>query len=226
MICPESLREIGDYAFKGCANLQKIYLNEGLESIGMDAFIDTGLKEIVLPSTLSDISLTPFECKMNVNVLNDDFSSDDGVLYNEDKTTLILYPRKVIQKKIEISDSVTRIEAYAFENNEAEEIVIPEDIEEFENDIFSGCENLKTLTIKEGYPKLINIKDETFDGFEIEDCVLRVPFDSLSDYMEDERFKDFKYITAIEGSRCLRFFLSPLKLFTTQHFPDVQTFLI
>ena len=205
VVCPKSLREIGDYAFKGCANLQKIYLNEGLESIGMDAFIDTGLKEIVLPSTLSDISLTPFECKMNVNVLNDDFSSDDGVLYNEDKTTLILYPRKVIQKKIEITDSVTRIEAYAFENNEAEEIVIPEDIEELENDIFSGCENLKTLTIKEGYPKLINIKDETFDGFEIEDCVLRVPFDSLSDYMEDERFKDFKYITAIEGSRCLRY---------------------
>ena len=205
VVCPESLREIGDYAFKGCANLQKIYLNEGLESIGMDAFIDTGLKEIVLPSTLSDISLTPFECKMNVNVLNDDFSSDDGVLYNEDKTTLILYPRKVIQKKIEISDSVTRIEAYAFENNEAEEIVIPEDIDELENDIFSGCENLKTLTIKEGYPNLINIKDETFDGFEIEDCVLRVPFDSLSDYMEDERFKDFKYITAIEGSRCLRY---------------------
>ncbi len=205
VICPESLREIGDDAFKGCVNLQKIDLNEGLKSIGMDAFIDTGLKEIVLPSTLSDISLTPFECRMNVNVLNDYFSSYDGILYNEDETTLILYPRKEIQKKIEISDSVTHIEAYAFENNEAEEIVIPEDINTLENDIFSGCENLKTLTIKEYYPDLINIKDDTFDGFEIENCVLRVPFDSLSDYMKDERFKDFKYITAIEGSRCLRY---------------------
>ncbi len=205
VICPESLRGIGEKAFKGCINLQTIEFNEGLESIGMDAFIDTSLKQVEVPSTLSEISFTPFECRIKVNVLNDYFSDINGVLYNEDATTLILHPRKICGKIIEIPDSVTRIESYAFENNEADEIIIPKDIEELEDSLFSGCENLETLTLKADYPNFINIKDDTFDNFEVENCVLRVPFDSLSDYMEDERFKDFKYITAIEGSRCLKY---------------------
>lgn len=204
VICPESLREIGENAFKGCINLQKIEFNEGLDSIDMGAFVDTGLKGVVLPSTLS-YTFNSFECRMRVNELNEYFSDIDGVLYNEDATKLILHPRKIKLKIIEIPDSVTSIDAYAFENNEAEEIIIPKDIDVLDDAVFSGCTNLKTLTIKADYPDFIDIKDDTFEEFEVENCVLRVPFDSLSEYMKDERFKDFKYITAIEGSRCLQY---------------------
>ena len=49
------------------------------------------------------------------------------------------------------------------------------------------------------------IQESVFEYFEVENCVLRVPFDALSEYSSDVRFKDFKYITAIEGSRCLRY---------------------
>ena len=205
VICPESLREIGDYAFKGCINLQKIEFNEGLESIGIGAFVDTALNGVALPSTLSYISFYAFECMMSVNAHNNYYSDIDGVLYNEDATKLILYPRNLIRKIIEIPESVTSIDLYAFEKNEAEEIIIPKDLDELEDAAFSGCENLRTLTIKVNYPDFIDIKDDAFEDFEVENCVLRVPFDSLSDYMKDERFKDFKYITAIEGSRCLKY---------------------
>ena len=205
VICPESLREIGDYAFKGCINLQKIEFNEGLESIGIGAFVDTALNGVALPSTLSYISFYAFECMMSVNAHNNYYSDIDGVLYNEDATKLILYPRNLIRKIIEIPESVTSIDLYAFEKNEAEEIIIPKDLDELEDAAFSGCENLRTLTIKVNYPDFIDIKDDAFEDFEVENCVLRVPFNSLSDYMKDERFKDFKYITAIEGSRCLRY---------------------
>lgn len=205
VICPKSLQEIGDNAFEACINLHKIEFNEGLESIGMSAFVDTGLKGVVLPSTLSDISFNSFECRMSVNAHNVFYSDIDGVLYNDDATKLILHPRKIKQEIIEIPDSVTSIEAYAFENNEAEEIIIPNDIDELDDAVFSGCDNLRTLTIKADYPDIINIKDDTFEDFEVENCVLRVPFDSLSEYKKDERFKDFKYITAIEGSRCLQY---------------------
>lgn len=212
VICPESLREIGDYAFKGCINLQKIEFNEGLDSIGVGAFVDTGLKGVILPSTLSYISFYSFECRMSVYALNDYYSDINGVLYNEDATKLILHPRKIIQEIIEIPDSVTSIDVYAFENNEAKEIIIPKDIDELEEAIFSGCDNLRTLTIKADYPDFIDIKDDTFEDFEVEKCVLRVPFDSLSEYMKDERFKDFKYITAIDGSRCLKYSDSGLEI--------------
>lgn len=205
VICPDSLREIGDRAFIGCRNLYDITLNTGLHSIGMEAFFNTGMGGVELPYTLKEISLTPFECEMHVHVLNPYFADISGVLYDHEEESLILYPRKSIEKHIVIPDTVIRIEAYAFENNKAEEIVIPEEIEELEEHLFNGCQNLKTILIKSTAPEFIDIHEDAFRGFEVEKCVLRVPFDSLSEYKKDERFNDFKYITAIEGSRCLKY---------------------
>ena len=206
VVFPDSLREIGDHAFWGCKNLSSIKLNEGIFSIGLEAFIETNLQEVEIPETLEELGLTPFDCKMKVDILNDNYSSDiNGILYNGDETSLILYPRKVHEEEIEVQDCVTCIESYAFENNVAAEIIIPEYIEELQNSLFSGCQNLVTLTIKSYSPEDIEVDEEAFKGFEVENCVLCVPFDALADYKSDERFKDFKYITAIEGSRCLMY---------------------
>lgn len=206
VVFPDSLREIDDYAFKGCKNLREIELNEGIISIGLEAFLDTALQEVKLPETLEEIGLTPFDCKTKVDVLNDYFSSDiNGVLYNADETSLILFPRKVHEDIIEVLDFVTCIESYAFENNVATEIILPEDIEELQNKIFYGCQNLRTLIIKSDSPENIDIDDEAFKGLEVEKCVLRVPFNALAKYKRYEIFNDFRYITAIEGSRCLMY---------------------
>lgn len=206
VVFPDSLREIGDHAFWGCKNLNMVKFNEGLTRIGLEAFIETLLQEVELPETLEELGLTPFDCKMKVDILNDNYSSDiNGVLYNADETSLILYPRKVHEETIEVPDCVTCIESYAFENNEATEIILPEGTEELLNELFSGCQNLVTLTIKSYSPKNIEVDEDAFKGFEVENCVLRVPFAALAEYKDDERFKNFKYITAIEGSRCLMY---------------------
>lgn len=205
-IFPTTLREIGNFAFRGCKNLHSINFKEGIVSIGVDAFIGTALQEVSLPQSLKEIDLTPFECRMKVDNLNDYFSSDiNGALYNAEETSLILYPRKGYEETIEIPDMVTCIESYAFENNKASEIILPEDLEELQNKVFYGCENLRTLTLKTASPSDIVIDNETFKGFEVEKCILRVPFDSLSDYINDERFGGFSYITDIEGSICLKY---------------------
>ena len=186
--------------------MHSINFKEGIVSIGVDAFIGTALQEVRLPQSLKEIDLTPFECRMKVDNLNDYFSSDiNGALYNAEETSLILYPRKGYEETIEIPDMVTCIESYAFENNKASEIILPEDLEELQNKVFYGCENLRTLTLKTASPSDIVIDNETFKGFEVEKCILRVPFDSLSDYINDERFGGFSYITDIEGSICLKY---------------------
>ncbi|MBO5632097.1 MAG: leucine-rich repeat domain-containing protein, partial [Aeriscardovia sp.] len=206
VVCPDSLREIGNYAFWGCKNLKEIKFNEGLTSIGVEAFIYTDLGSVDLPSTLNFLDWTPFECKMNVHYLSENFYSDiNGVLFSADETSLILYPRKVHEESIEVPETVTRIESYAFERNTAKEIVIPEGVHELQGNLFSGCQNLRTITLCSTLPSLIMIDKESFKGFEVENCVLRVPFDALCEYKNDKRFKDFKYITAIEGSRCLQY---------------------
>lgn len=205
VICPKSLKEIGDRAFIGCANLSSIMLNEGLLSIGFEAFIDTNLKSVELPSTLNHMGLTPFECPMKVLANNSNYSDIDGVLYNKKQTTLILYPRRKVKETIVIPEGVSRIETYAFENNKAEEIIIPETIHNLEGNLFSGCQELKILTIKATNPKAIKMETGAFEGYEVENSILRVPFESLPKYQNSKRFKDFKYITAIEGSKCLKY---------------------
>lgn len=204
VVCPNSLREIGEHAFLGCENLEDIKFNEGLTSIGLEAFLSTNLESVNLPSTLNFLDWTPFECKINVHPQNEYFYSDqNGILYNADETALILFPRKKHEEIIEVSKTVTCIESYAFEETTANGVVIPKGIQELQSNLFSGCPNLKTITLESTTPSKIKIDKDAFKGFEVENCVLLVPFEALSKYKRDKRFKDFKYITAIEGSHCL-----------------------
>lgn len=52
---PSSVKEIGETTFWSCDNLATIILSEGLQSIGMNAFGNTAIKEITLPTSLTDI---------------------------------------------------------------------------------------------------------------------------------------------------------------------------
>ena len=54
------LAVIGKKAFKGCSKLSGIVLNEGLLAIGDEAFADTGLKEITIPSTVTQMGASVF----------------------------------------------------------------------------------------------------------------------------------------------------------------------
>lgn len=53
--CPESIKEIFDYAFSGCKNLKEVDLIN-IESVGRNAFEKTNVVDIVLPNTLKELS--------------------------------------------------------------------------------------------------------------------------------------------------------------------------
>ncbi|MBQ3130329.1 MAG: leucine-rich repeat protein [Bacteroidaceae bacterium] len=55
VVLPDSLEIIGGSAFKECASLTQISLPEGLSVLSGGAFDGSGLKEMVLPSTLTQI---------------------------------------------------------------------------------------------------------------------------------------------------------------------------
>ncbi|WP_416371697.1 leucine-rich repeat protein [Metamycoplasma hominis] len=44
-----SIKEIGERAFLGCRNLEEVILNEGLEKIGVRAFLNTKIESITIP---------------------------------------------------------------------------------------------------------------------------------------------------------------------------------
>lgn len=50
------LKKIGDYAFAACNSLTNVYLNDGLVSLGLSCFYATKLKEIIVPSSVTNIN--------------------------------------------------------------------------------------------------------------------------------------------------------------------------
>lgn len=200
LICNNELREIGHHAFFNCTNLNKVTLNKGLTSIGTEAFYCTDLKKITIPYTVDKIGITPFKCRVKVDKKNKHFADIDGILYDKNITSLVLYPSDLSGTEIDIPSTVETIQAYAFENCKAKEINLPESITDLQSSIFSGCQNLTEITMKSKNPEKLTIDENAFSGFEVERSTLKVPFVSLSKYKKDERFNDFKNIAAIEGS--------------------------
>ena len=115
-----TLTSIGDNAFSGCTHLTTVTISNTLTSIGAYAFYGcTSLASITIPSPVTSIgdhaffgctSLASFE----VAGENTSYSSDSGVLFNKDKTTLIQYPAGKTDATYEIPASVKSIVNQAF----------------------------------------------------------------------------------------------------------------
>lgn len=51
----EEIKTIGAHAFEGCAELQKVMIDDGLEKIGIDAFRESGIHDVRIPDTVKKI---------------------------------------------------------------------------------------------------------------------------------------------------------------------------
>ncbi|MBP5458423.1 MAG: leucine-rich repeat domain-containing protein, partial [Paludibacteraceae bacterium] len=82
---------------------------------------------------------------------NPRYSSVDGVLFSADTSLLILAPRR--EKCYKVPTTTKKIEEYAFQFSNIEEIELPEGLEIIGDEAFSGCGKLKHVklpsTVKE-----------------------------------------------------------------------------
>ena len=145
---------IGDGAFEDCTGLTSVTLGNSVTSIGDVAFYDcSGLTSITIPDSVTSIGYYAFEgCtglkSINVASDNDCFSSNNGVLFNKEKTELIKYPEGKSETSYTIPNSVTSIEDRAFAGcRSLTSITIPDSVTSIGYGTFDGCSGLTSITI-------------------------------------------------------------------------------
>lgn len=147
---PETVTSIGYDAFYYCYDLKNLTLPAGLTSIGTEAFYYcSSLESINIPKGITGLSTNMLKgCsslkEINVDEENPNLSSDDGVLFDKNKTVLIKYPSGKTETKYTIPDGVNQITSYAFERSWYGEsltsIVIPASVTNIGDYVFNSSD--------------------------------------------------------------------------------------
>lgn len=83
---------------------------------------------------------------IEVSEMHEEFASDDGILYNKDKTELIMFPPDKTETVFTIPESVLTIKSNSFVNNShIRKIIIPDSVQEVEQMAFYGIPNLQEI---------------------------------------------------------------------------------
>lgn len=146
---PAGLTSIGNSAFDGCTLLGNVTLPNGLLTIGSSAFAMCNTMTLMtIPATVTSIGgYTFIDCTtlttISVDASNATYSSTDGVLYNKDQSTLIVYPKGKTASEFVIPSTVTTLTLNAFRNNPyLTKVYIPETVTTIESNGFYGCPSL------------------------------------------------------------------------------------
>ena len=158
---------IDQLAFQSCIRLSDISLKSGVKTIYSAAFLHCPIKQINIPDTVENL-WRPFNMcyhleKITVDSNNKVYSSEDGLLYNKDKSELVFCPINYNwgsdiensavfgsvppvyhQTKLTLMDTVKKIGNDAFENNGS--IIELDNIHEyctFGTGVFTGSEYIK-----------------------------------------------------------------------------------
>ena len=142
----EGTRLIADAAFDYCVETKNINIPSSVEVIGEIDFRET-LCEDCQMDDYDDISFASHLTAFNVSIDNKYYSSQDGILFNKDKTTLIKYPNSKPGKTYTIPDNVTAVESAAFQSLYLEKIVIGAGVTELYGGEFSGAKALKQFAV-------------------------------------------------------------------------------
>lgn len=145
MVDEKEVKAIQSGAFNGCA----------------------GITSVVIPKTVTVVSNSAFdECSTLTNITvsddNNNYSSEGGVLFNKDKTTLIRCPEGITVSSYAVPDGVTSIDRGAFSKcTNLKEIIIPDSVTAIDGSAFFGCSSLENITLSNEIEK---IDDGTFSG--------------------------------------------------------------
>ncbi|MBO5453437.1 MAG: leucine-rich repeat domain-containing protein [Clostridia bacterium] len=115
-----NITSIGNNAFANSQNLTAVTLPETLKTIGNNAFENcVAIKRIAIPASTTAIGDNAFDNCASLSEFiasedNKNFKSENGVLFNKNKTNIIIYPTAKALEEYVVPDTVTTINKGAF----------------------------------------------------------------------------------------------------------------
>ena len=152
LVIPDSVTNIGDYAFWGCSDLADIVIPDGVTSIGERAFSGCiSLKSLVIPESVVNLNGNPFvKWEGKLECLSPYFIYANKVLFDKDKSKIIAFRNKNTTSYV-IPYYVTSIGYGAFYDCKSlRSIVIPDGVTSIGDSAFNGCESLNSVVIPDG----------------------------------------------------------------------------
>jgi hypothetical protein len=144
---PNSVTRIEPFAFRYCTALRSLNIPDSVTSIDDDAFNEC-------------IKLT----EINVDDNNTIYSSDDGILYNKEKTALLQYPAGKTDSSFTVPNGVTVIGKSAFEECIALEVLnLGKNVSIFKEDSFYHCVNLTAINVDNNNTKYSSANGILYD---------------------------------------------------------------
>ena len=166
----------GDTIVKIDKNITELNIPEGIVNIGSGCLYNLQIQKIFIPKSLTNIRYWEFEYCDNLETIivdgnNTSYSSEDGILYNKEKTELIICPKNKKSKMFIIPKTVINIDSQAFYNcSLLEAIIIPEGVTSIGDSAFRGCSLLKKIDIPKG---VTEIKSYTFyECYALEEVII------------------------------------------------------
>ena len=168
-----SVKEIGDNAFKECSNLTHVEFEPGsiLEKIGNGVFKETSIATITIPKSVTDIKRDAFaSCKKLQSVT---FEPGSKLVTIE---ATVFSGSAIVS--IELPPSLNKIGDRAFANCKSlKSITISASVNVIGKNVFIGCENLKSVIFEPGSKVIITedmFSESSIETIELPNSVIRI----------------------------------------------------
>ena len=135
LIVPGSVSYVGNYAFS-MTGLRSVVFEQGVDTIAEYAFSNCNLSQVEIPASVSYLGSQAFGSNqflvgIYVDQANAHYSSAEGVLYNKQQDSLLLYPMG--------REGIVRL---------------PENVRVVDDLAFYACKKLTTVILNEGLTKV------------------------------------------------------------------------
>ncbi len=213
---PDTVKAIGDNAFKNNDMIRNIYIPDSVTSIGKNAFYDCDqLTSVFIPDSVTSVgsscfyscnNLTYAKLPQNMNVVS------TCIFYECKKLETVVFGMNVTeignyafyncnQLKVDLPGNIVKIGGSTFRNCKSlTEITIPKSLTDCDSDIFSGCSNLKTIKFEKG---ITTIPEKLFSGYDDSwfDGLEEIDIPETVTTIGESAFYNCKNLTTVTGMK-------------------------